>query len=208
MAPELHFQFYISFADTTHYDPPATAGAPVTERPLDSDRSASADAMLRLRDLIESRGGRYSQKLTHEYGDPPERMLKSQLDRLIAEFDDGVVGRAFLQDAWPIAEGWLRNKELRMFRAKYRDDVLTLGGAADVERLLDLMKDAAPAPKQKAPKAASPAKKAKKAKARPAKKVAKAKAKPVKKAAKANAKPARKVAKGKGKPKPKAKRRK
>ncbi|HEY8087459.1 MAG TPA: hypothetical protein VIF09_06430 [Polyangiaceae bacterium] len=153
MAPELHVRLQVSLSEITYYVTPKAEGAIATISPDDLDAAASIEALDRVRTIIQSLGGRYTVKRSTERGQREDADTQTNVDKLLAEFDDGVAGRAFVEQVWPAAEGWLRNKGTRRFRIKYGEDIVELGAMPDIERALGLMKDAVPAPKPKAAKA-------------------------------------------------------
>ena len=204
MAPELHVRLQVSLSEITYYVTPKAEGSRTTVSPDDLDVAASGDALARMKTIIDSLGGRHTGKTSYERGEREDAHTQTHVDKTLAEFDDGVAGRAFVEQAWPVAEGWLRNKGTRRFRIKYGEEIVELSGPAEVERALGLMKDAVPAPKPKkaakAPRAAPKAKARSKASPKPkapAARKAKAPKKAPKKAApkKAPAKPSKKTKK-------------
>lgn len=128
--------------------------------PPDADVAASVQALDAIRSLITSLGGGMGSKSSIEHGRREGAVTRQEIQKTLAAFEDGIVGRSFVASAWPLAERWLANKESRKFRIKYGEVVVDLRGPEDVERALDLMRDAVGVPPPR------PGKKAKKPAAR------------------------------------------
>jgi hypothetical protein len=175
MTPELHIKLLVSLSDFTDHVMERSDAAPgaVRSSPDDADLAGSIDCLDRLRSLVETLGGALGRSNSREQNVEDETLKWHEVEKTLAEFQDGVVGRSFVAQAWPIAEAWLRNKESRRFRIKYGEAILELRGPDDAEKALALMKDAvaAPRPKRKKPARRPKAKaKAPRAKARKTKK--------------------------------------
>jgi hypothetical protein len=211
MAPETHVRLLVSLADITdHVTVVSETGTEWTQSlPVDADPSGSVNAIAGIREIIQALGGKLGGKRSTEPMERDGAPMVQMIEKTLAELADGIEGRKFVEQAWPLAEAWLRSKEQRTFRVKYGEAVLDLRTAADVESVLALMKDAVAAPRPKpAAKPKAKALPAAKAKPKPAARAKpRAKAKPAKKAA-AKARPAaRKASRPKKAAKKKARRR-
>lgn len=141
---------------------------PAQSMPADADLAASVRALDGIRSLVASLGGGLGSKSSIEHGRREGAITRQEVQKTLAAFEDGVVGRSFVASAWPLAERWLANKESRRFRIKYGEVVVELRGLEDVDRALDLMRDAvgAPPPRNKAKKPGRAKKPAAKARAK------------------------------------------
>ena len=110
MAPELHVRLQVSLSEITYHVTPKAEGSTTTSSPDDLDVVASGEALGRVTTIIESLGGRHARKTSSERGQREDAYTITAVEKVLAEFDDGVAGRAFVEQAWPAAEGWLRNK--------------------------------------------------------------------------------------------------
>lgn len=177
MTPDLPQKLLVSLSDfTDHVMERSDAPGGVRSSPDDADLAGSIDCLDRLRSLVETLGGSLGRSNSREQSVEEETLKWHEVEKTLAEFADGVVGRSFVAQAWPIAEAWLRNKESRRFRIKYGEAILELRAPGDAERALALMKDAVAAPRPKPAKVVrrrkAKASQATRAKARKAKKAA------------------------------------
>ncbi|MGH7296178.1 MAG: hypothetical protein ACRELB_14650 [Polyangiaceae bacterium] len=198
MTPEQHVRLLVSLAEVTdHVFLVSDEGSGIPRStPLDADPGASSVAIDGVQTLITSLGGGYTRRTTTEHREPEgDTITRVIVEKTLATLPDGVAGRTFVEQAWPLAEAWLRNKERRTFRVKYGEVICDLRALADVESALELMKDAVAAPRpepEPARKAKAGARTKPKAGAKAAPKARAAKKPAAKKpAAKAKAKGAR-----------------